>query len=140
MYDVNLTLCSKTDPVIPYFLSVFLLKSFQLALHFSSVVLPCCGTKGFFWKEFQHFQPLSWSKFIPSEYWDVDPTKVTKKDRIWIVSSKADNCFYNTLIISNHRWSVYLLSGAFSEIENLRSWSILLQQMVHDTHQIVNWN
>ena len=47
---------------------------------------------------------------------------------------------YNTLIISNHRWSVYLLSGAFSEIENLRSWSILLQQMVHDTHQIVNWN
>ena len=57
MYDVNLTLCSKTDPVIPYFLSVFLLKSFQLALHFSSVVLPRCGTKGFCWKEFQHFQP-----------------------------------------------------------------------------------
>ena len=40
MYDVNLTFCSKTDPVIPYFLSVFLLKSFQLAFHFSSVVTP----------------------------------------------------------------------------------------------------
>ena len=38
IYNVNFTLCSKTDAVVPCYLSVFLLKSFQLALHFSPPV------------------------------------------------------------------------------------------------------
>ena len=87
MYDVNLTLCSKTDPVIPYFLSVFLLKSFQLALHFSPPVQ---------WVllEIYTFRMLGRRSYESDQ---------EIKDRIRIVSLNADNCFYNTLIISNHR-------------------------------------
>ena len=65
---------------VPQFLSVLLLKAFQLARHFSSLVL-LSSTQTFLLARVQHFLPLSQSKFIPLEYCDVDYEK-DKKDRI----------------------------------------------------------
>lgn len=62
MYNVNSTLCSKTDEVVTNFLSVFVLKSdFSFSFNWPSIskVLSLLRYKTFCWKEFQHFQPLS---------------------------------------------------------------------------------
>ena len=58
---------------VPYqtFSSVLPLKALQVALHFSRLVL-ISSTETFLLATVQHFQPLSQSKFIPSEYCDVN--------------------------------------------------------------------
>ena len=56
--NVNLTLKTKTDATVPQLLSVLLLKAFQVALHFSSLVL-LSSTQTFLLARVQHFQALS---------------------------------------------------------------------------------
>ena len=57
-----------------YFLSVLILKTFQVAFHFSSLGL-LSSTQTFLVTRVQQFRPLSQSKFVPPEYWDIGRKK-----------------------------------------------------------------
>ena len=65
----------------------FAIETISSALHFSSLVL-LSSMQTFLLARVQHFQPLSQSKFIPSEHWEVDLMK--NQDRLFrIISLKT---------------------------------------------------
>ena len=103
-----------------------LLKAFQVALHFSSLVL-LSSTQTFLLARVQHFQPLSQSKFIPSEYWEVDHVKDEERPNLNQFGKNSRTIGFITPSLAA---KVY--AGAFSEE---CKFEIIghFQRMIHDT-------